>query len=175
MCAPLKNADGLSSFSRNQCVGAAAFRRWRAASPSQRRAWHVRAIPFGEVARCFCTVENRNRCQPHLTFGGHCLPADLGGDAGVAMRGGGGGAAMRGGAAGAAIRGGGAAIRAGGCGAAARGGAPGAAMRGGAACSSLGMTADFGAGGGDGGTDFDDPFVSLPGDCAADDGRARWV
>jgi len=83
---------------------------------------------------------------------------------------------MRGGGAGGAIRGGGAAIRAGGCGAAIRGG--GAAMRGGAACSSLGMTADFGVGGGDGGAvimDFDDPFVSLPGDCAADDGWVRWV
>ena len=85
---------------------------------------------------------------------------------------------MRGGAAGAAIRGGGAAIRAGGCGAAVRGGGAGAAMRGGAACSSLGMTADFGVGGGDRGAvfmGFGDPFVSLPGDCTGEDGWVRWV
>src|SRR6516162_9306060 len=106
--------------------------------------------------------------HPHLTFGGHCFPAGLGGGAGAAIRGGGGGGVAARGGGGAAIRGGGgggaamcggggggAAIRGGGGGAALRGGGDGAAirgcggggaMRGGAARSSFGMTADFDAG-----------------------------
>src|SRR6516162_10326341 len=98
--------------------------------------------------------------HPHLTFGGHCFPAGLGGGAGAAIRGGGGGgaatrggggggAAIRGGGGGgAAIRGGGgggAAMRGGGDGVAIRGGGGGGAMCGGAARSSFGMTADFDA------------------------------
>jgi hypothetical protein len=107
------------------------------------------------MVRRSLTTENRIAVRhPHLaTFGGHCFPAGLGGGAGAAMRGGGGGgAAIRGGGgAGAAMRGGGgggAAIRGGGGGGAAirGGGGGGAAIRGGAACSSLGVTAGFGAG-----------------------------
>src|SRR5215470_7715400 len=104
------------------------------------------------VKWCVCTLESRIVVgHPHLTFGGHCFPAGLGGGAGAATRGGGGGGATTrgGGGGGAAIRGGGgggAALRGGGDGAAIRGCGGGGAMRGGAARSSFGMTADFDAG-----------------------------
>jgi len=130
------------------------------------------ALNFRRVKWCVCTPESRIVVgHPHLTFGGHCFPAGLGGGAGAVIRGGGGGGAATrgGGGGGAAIRGGGgggaamrgggggggAAIRGGGGGAALRGGGDGAAirgccgggaMRGGAARSSFGMTADFEAG-----------------------------